>query len=234
MGAVRRRRRPVRLPREQVEAFQRRLIRWYRHHGRRLPWRRTRDPYRILVSEVMLQQTQVERVRSFYPRFLRRYPTVEHLAEAGAAEVREAWDGLGYYARARHLHETAKRVVAQHGGRVPDDGDVIRRLPGIGRYTAGAVLSIAYGRDAAILDTNAARVLARVFGVSTRGPKSRMQGRLWAIAEDVTPAGRADVFNQANMDLGATICRARLPECPRCPVRAICRVGGRADQGCGG
>jgi A/G-specific adenine glycosylase len=224
--AVRKQLRPVRLPREQVQAFQRRLIRWYGRHGRNLPWRRTRDPYRILVSEVMLQQTQVERVRTFYRRFLQRYPTIETLAEAGAAEVRESWDGLGYYARARNLHETAKRVVAQHDGRVPDDADTIRRLPGIGRYTAGAVLSIAYRHDAAIVDTNAARVLARVFGLSTRGSKSRVQRRLWSVAEVVTPTGRADVFNQAIMDLGATVCRARQPDCPRCPVRAVCRVAG--------
>jgi len=215
--------RRVRLPSEQVEDFQRRLIRWYRRRGRDLPWRRTRDPYRILVSEIMLQQTQVERVRSFYARFVRRYPSIEDLANAGAGEVREAWDGLGYYARARHLHATAKRVMIEHDGRLPDDPVTIRALPGIGRYTAGAVLSFAFGRDAAILDTNAARVLARVFGVSVRGSRARLQRRLWGVAEDVTPAGRADVFNQAIMDLGATVCRARQPECRRCPVRRACR-----------
>jgi len=177
----------------------------------------------------MLQQTQVDRVRDFYHRFVSRYPTIEDLAEAGAGEVREAWEGLGYYARARNLHATAKRVVSEHDGRLPDDADTIRRLPGVGRYTAGAVLSIAYGRDAAILDTNAARVLARVFRVSARGSKSRAQRRLWAVAEAVTPAGRADVFNQAIMDLGATVCRARRPECPRCPVRGVCRVGQAAS-----
>jgi len=215
------------LPSEQVEDFQRRLIRWYRRRGRDLPWRRTRDPYRILVSEIMLQQTQVDRVRAFYRRFLHRYPTIEDLAGAGAGEVREAWDGLGYYARARNLHETAKRVVRDHDGRLPEDPDAIRRLPGIGRYTAGAVLSIAFGQDAAILDTNAARVLARVFGVAHGGSKSRTQRRLWGVAEAVTPAGQADVFNQAIMDLGATVCRARQPDCSACPVRTVCRVGRR-------
>ena len=177
----------------------------------------------------MLQQTQVDRVRDFYRRFVRRYPTIEDLAEAGAGEVREAWDGLGYYARARNLHATAKQVVSDHGGRLPNDPTTIRRLPGIGRYTAGAVLSIAYGRDEAILDTNAARVLARVFGVRAHVSKSATHRRLWAIAEAVTPVGHADVFNQAIMDLGATVCRARQPECPRCPVRRLCRVGGRAE-----
>jgi A/G-specific adenine glycosylase len=146
-----------------VRRFQRRLLRWYRAHGRSLPWRRTRDPYRILVSEVMLQQTQVDRVKTYYGDFLRRYPTFEDLAGAAEPAVREAWDGLGYYARARNLHATARLVVGTYAGRLPDDRTALRQLPGIGRYTAGAVLSIAYGRDEAILDTNAARVLQRMF-----------------------------------------------------------------------
>jgi len=212
-----------RLDAEQVRQFQRRLIRWYARHGRDLPWRRTRDPYRILVSEVMLQQTQVDRVLGYYEPFLRRYPTFEDLARSSEFEVREAWDGLGYYARARNLHRTAQEVSTTHGGKLPDDPEAIRRLPGIGRYTAGAVLSFAYNRDAAILDTNAARVLRRVFGVRLRGTQSRLHSRLWQIAEAVTPAGRADRFNQAIMDLGATLCRVRRPECPRCPVRTYCR-----------
>jgi A/G-specific adenine glycosylase len=206
-----------------VRQFQQRLLRWYRRHGRDLPWRRTRDPYRILVSEVMLQQTQVERVLSYYGPFLKRYPSIETLAASTEPEVREAWDGLGYYARARNLHRTAQEVTDKHGGRIPAEPHLIRRLPGIGRYTAGAVLSFAYHKDAAILDTNAARVLTRVFGVRGRGSKSQLQRRLWVIAEAVTPAGKADSFNQAIMDLGATICRARMPECRRCPVRLQCR-----------
>jgi len=128
---------------EQVCQFQRRLIRWYGRHGRDLPWRRTRDPYRILVSEVMLQQTQVERVLDYYEPFLRRYPTIESLAHSSEFEVREAWEGLGYYARARNLHRTAQQVTRAHGGKLPDEPEAIRRLPGIGRYTAGAVLSFA-------------------------------------------------------------------------------------------
>ncbi len=210
----------------QVRHLQRRLLRWYRRHGRDLPWRRTRDPYHILVSEVMLQQTQVERVLEYYPRFLRRYPSLEALAHASAFEVREAWEGLGYYARARNLHRTAHLVTTEHGGKLPDDPQRIRRLPGIGRYTAGAVLSFAYGRDAAILDTNAARVLRRVFGVRARGRKRSLQARLWQLAEAVTPSGQAPDFNQAIMDLGATVCRARVPECRRCPVRACCKAAG--------
>lgn len=213
----------LRPPIAQTRHLQTQLLRWYRRNGRDLPWRRTSDPYRILVSEVMLQQTQVDRVVGHYETFLRRYPTIAALAAAADTEVREAWDGLGYYARARNLHQTARRVVADCDGRIPDDPVAIRRLPGIGRYTAGAVLSIAFGRDAAILDTNAARVLARFFGVRTRGSRARTQARLWSLAEAVTPAGRAGDFNQAIMDLGATVCRARQRQCPLCPVRTACR-----------
>jgi A/G-specific adenine glycosylase len=212
-----------RLDSAQVHEFQRRLLRWYARHGRDLPWRRTRDPYHILVSEVMLQQTQVERVLGYYGRFLRRYPTIEALAASPEPEVREAWEGLGYYARARNLQRTAQQVATQHGGKLPDDPESIQRLPGIGRYTAGAVLSFAFRRDAAILDTNAARVLQRVFRVRRSTSKSRLQRRLWEIAEAVTPAGKADRFNQAIMDLGATVCQARTPHCPRCPIRNHCR-----------
>jgi A/G-specific adenine glycosylase len=216
-----------RLDPAQVADFQRRLLRWYGRHGRDLPWRRTRDPYHILVSEVMLQQTQVDRVLGYYEPFLRRYPTIEALASSSEPQVREAWEGLGYYARARNLHRTAQEVTAQHGGKLPDDPEAIQRLPGIGRYTAGAVLSFAYRKDAAILDTNAARVLRRVFAVRRSTSKSRLQRRLWDIAEAVTPAGKADRFNQAIMDLGATVCHARNPECPRCPVRNPCRSAGK-------
>ncbi|MFN8625889.1 MAG: A/G-specific adenine glycosylase [Candidatus Binatia bacterium] len=206
-----------------VRQFRRRLLRWYTCHGRDLPWRRTRDPYRILVSEVMLQQTQVDRVIGYYPRFLQRYPTIDSLAHASSFEVREAWEGLGYYARARNLHRTAQRVTANHGGKLPADLDTIQTLPGIGRYTAGAVLSFAYGQRAAILDTNAARVLSRVFAIRRRPPKGRWWQRLWNLAEAVTPARGADRFNQAIMDLGATVCRARAPQCRHCPVRTCCR-----------
>jgi len=212
---------------EQVREFQRRLIRWYARHGRDLPWRRTRDPYRILVSEIMLQQTQVERVLDYYEPFLQRYPTIETLAAAAEFQVREAWDGLGYYARARNLHRTAQHVTREHGGRLPDDALTIQRLPGIGRYTAGAVLSFAFGKDAAILDTNAARVLTRVFAVRQRAAKTRLLQKLWDIAEAVTPVGKADRFNQAIMDLGATVCRARNPMCTHCPVRSCCRSASR-------
>jgi A/G-specific adenine glycosylase len=208
-----------------VRRFQRLLLAWYRANGRKLPWRRTRDPYRILVSEIMLQQTQVERVKGFYRRFVRQYPSFADLAAADEPRVREAWDGLGYYARARNLQRTARIVVDEHAGRLPADAQVMRQLPGIGRYTAGAVLSIAYGQDEPILDTNAARVLQRWFGVRARGGKSALHRRLWELAARVTPAGAAGDFNQAIMDLGATICQARRTDCPACPVRRGCATG---------
>ncbi len=220
--APRRRRRPAsRIDRTRVASFQRALLAWYARHGRDLPWRRTRDPYAILVSEVMLQQTQVRRVLEYYPRFLARYPTVADLAAASAPAVRESWDGLGYYRRAANLQRTAQQVAERHGGRFPDDVGALRQLPGIGRYTAGAVASFAFGRDVPILDTNAARVLARVFGAGRRRGRT---ARLWALAETTLPAGRAYEFNQAIMDLGALVCRARRPTCPACPVRRACRA----------
>ena len=199
--------------------FQRALLRWYARHGRDLPWRRTRDPYAILVSETMLQQTQVARVLEYYPRFLRRYPTVEALAVATPTAVRESWDGLGYYRRAVNLRRTAALVAERHGGRFPADLAALQSLPGIGRYTAGAVAAFAFGQDAPILDTNAARVLSRVFGPGRRRGRTR---RLWALAERAIPTGRGYAFNQAIMDLGALVCRARRPACPACPVRRAC------------
>jgi A/G-specific adenine glycosylase len=206
----------------QVKAFQTRLLRWFREHGRDLPWRRTRDPYKILVSEVMLQQTQVERVREYYERFLREYPTIQDLASANPARVRDSWDGLGYYARARNLHAAARMVVGQHEGRVPRHLEEVLALPGVGRYTAGAVLSFAYGKPAPILDTNVRRVLGRVFVLRRASRPAAAERRLWALAEAVIPSGEAWAFNQALMDFGATVCTARSPRCTKCPIRQMC------------
>ncbi len=201
--------------------FRRRLLAWYTRHHRRLPWRGVRDPYAVLVSEIMLQQTQVARVLDYYPRFLARYPTCEALAAAPADAVRESWEGLGYYARARNLHAAARRVVAEWGGQVPERPDDLRRLPGIGRYTAGAVASLAYGSPVAAVDTNAVRVLARVFGL--RGPRgTRRTRRVWELAEALVPPRRPADWNQALMDLGAVFCTARAPRCPTCPVHTTC------------
>ena len=203
-----------------LRALQRRLIEWYKKHGRDLPWRRTRDPYAILVSEIMLQQTQVSRVMVYYERFLERYPTVEDLASADEGEVRESWEGLGYYRRARNLQRASQEIVGKHKGRFPRTHEDLTALPGIGDYTAGAVRSFAFRHDAAILDTNAARVLSRFFALSLEQQTDRF---LWNVAHQVTPTGQAYIFNQAIMDLGATICVARTPRCGVCPVRTICR-----------
>lgn len=209
-------------------SFTRRLLRWYRRAGRRLPWRTTRDPYRILVSEFMLQQTQVSRVTQYYDRFLGRYPTIRDLARAPQRTVREAWDGLGYYRRAVNLRRLAQAVVKSPGGSLPRDVAALERLPGVGPYTAAAVASFAYERRVLPIDTNVARVLGRVFGRPVTAG-SRARARLRQLAEQILPRrGRvAWEFNQAMMDLGATVCRARRPNCPQCPVRLSCRTGRR-------
>jgi A/G-specific adenine glycosylase len=218
------------LDREVLRMFQTRLLCWFRKNGRDLPWRRTRDPYEILVSEVMLQQTQVDRVRGYYARFLREYPTARHLSAAHPARVRESWEGLGYYARARNLHAAARTVTEQHGGQFPRRLEEIMALPGVGRYTAGAVLSFAYGEPAPVLDTNVRRVLRRVF--VRRGAKStaRLDRRLWALAEAVIPAKQVWAFNQALMDFGAIVCAARAPKCGNCPIKSICVFHDRAAR----
>lgn len=213
-------------------SFKRRLLHWFRHHARPLPWRGTRDPYAVLVSEFMLQQTQVSRVLDFYPRFLDRFPTLERLARARPRAVREAWEGLGYYRRAANLHALAHTVVTDHGGAIPQHPDDLRRLPGVGRYTAGAVAAFAFERRVAAVDTNVRRVLGRVF---RRGGRDR-EKRLWKLAERLLPRSRraAWEFNQALMDLGATICVARQPKCPTCPVRVACLTGnGKRETGTG-
>jgi A/G-specific adenine glycosylase len=207
--------------------FQRALLRWYARHQRPLPWRRTRDPYRILVSEIMLQQTQVVRVEEYYRRFLGRYPTIAALAAARPAAVRDAWAGLGHYARARNLHAAARHVARTMGGRLPADPADLARLPGIGRYTAAAVASIAFGRDVGTVDTNVARVLSRAFRLAGRAGTAPRTAAVWRAVDRMVPSGRASDWNQALMDLGATVCVARVPRCERCPVRPACLTGRR-------
>jgi A/G-specific adenine glycosylase len=228
-AARRRRRHPAvgePLPDPRVAlALSRKLRAWFRRHGRDLPWRRTRDPYRILVSELMLQQTQVSRVLDYYARFLERFPTLESLASARPARVREAWEGLGYYARARNLHRLAREVTAgATAPALPATPEDLVRLPGVGSYTAGAVASFAYERRAALVDTNVARVLARVFSPAIDPRTDRGRRHAWRIAERVLPrTGKsAWVHNQALMELGALICTARIRHCTRCPVAALC------------
>ena len=214
--------------------FRRRLLRWFRRHGRDLPWRRTRDPYHIVVSEFMLQQTQVSRVEAYYHRFLERYPSIDALAAAPAAMVRESWEGLGYYRRAVNLHRLAQTVVEEHGGVVPDDPETLLRLPGVGRYTAGAVACFAYERVTPAVDTNVRRVIRRAFHPGLRGAVAAR--RVWETAALLVPdhGKRAWGFNQAIMELGALVCTARVARCRECPVRAACLTGKRAGAGTAG
>ena len=198
------------------------LLRWYRRARRDLPWRHTSDPYRVWISEAMLQQTRVETVIPYYHRFLDRFPDVAALAGAELDDVLGAWQGLGYYSRARNLKRAAEHVVECCGGELPDTADALRELPGVGRYTAGAVASIAFDRPEPIVDGNVARVLSRFHGL-TEDPKSRAgQKRLWEEAERLVRGRSPGDLNQALMELGATVCTPRSPECPRCPVRADC------------
>jgi len=210
--------------------FSRAVRKWFRKNGRALPWRETRDPYRVLVSEAMLQQTQVSRVVDFYDRFLERFPSLEALAKAPPKRVRESWEGLGYYARARNLHALSRQV-----SEVPSEPAELRALPGIGPYTAGAVASFAFERRAALVDTNVARVLRRAFAPRANFKTARGQKKLWAIAEEILPrTGKATwTHNQALMELGALVCTARVAKCGECPVRPHCRTGGKRESGRG-
>ena len=202
--------------------FRRRLLEWYRKHGRDLPWRRTSDPYHILVSEVMLQQTQVDRVLPKYAEWLEKYPSLDALAGAPIADVADTWRPLGYNVRPKRLHEIARESVARYGGQLPSDEATLLSFKGIGEYTAGAVLSFAFGQRKAILDTNVARVLYRVF-VGKGDPKAHaMKRHLWSVSRAVLPARHVFDFNQALMDFGATLCSARKPACGRCPLRSAC------------
>jgi A/G-specific adenine glycosylase len=198
------------------------LLSWYRENQRELPWRQTRDPYAIWVSEIMLHQTQVTTALPYYRRFLARFPTVFDLAQALLEEVLKAWEGLGYYARARNMHCAAQSIVAEFGGRIPDGYDALRRLPGIGDYTAGAILSIAFGQDRAAVDGNVLRVLSRVLHVTTDIADPATKRQIETLAAHLLPPGEAGDFNQALMDLGATVCLPRRPRCLICPLPTVC------------
>ncbi len=206
--------------------FVRRLLRWYARWGRDLPWRRTRDPYRILVSEIMLQQTPVARVLPKYREWLRRYPTWQTLARASAREVREVWYPLGYNARPVRLRNIARVVLRRHGGQLPASREALLRLDGIGPATAGAVLTFAFGRAEPVVDTNVRRVLSRVF----YGGGAVPDRVLWTLAGALVRRRDAYALNQALMDLGATVCTARRPRCPTCPVRGVCAAYARGNS----
>ena len=216
--------------------FGRRLRAWYRRSARDLPWRRTRDAYRILVSELMLQQTQVSRVVPKYHEFLNTFPSLGHVARATPDRVMEAWAGLGYYARARNLHKLAAHVTSEGRrprAKLPAEPHELRALPGIGAYTAGAVASFAYGKRAALVDTNVARVLSRVFAPHLSPKRPRDLTVIWRIAERGLPrTGSATwTHNQALMELGALVCTARVAHCARCPVRTVCATARDARAG---
>jgi A/G-specific adenine glycosylase len=205
------------------QRFRRRLLTWYRANGRDLPWRRTSDPYHILVSEVMLQQTQVDRVLPKYHEWLDRYPSLAALATADERDITNTWRPLGYNIRPRRLHAIARESVERYGGELPSDEATLRSFKGIGAYTAGAIRSFAFGQRAAILDTNVARVLYRVF-IGRGDPKAHaMRKQLWALSEALVPHKHVFDFNQGLMDFGATVCAARKPRCATCPMTRFCR-----------
>ncbi len=204
-------------------AFAEALLEWFDRAGRtHLPWQQDRTPYRVWVSEIMLQQTQVGTVIPYYERFIKRFGTVHELAAAPSDEVLHLWTGLGYYARARNLHKAAQIIVEQHSGHFPGTIEAVQALPGIGRSTAGAILSLACEQRHPILDGNVKRVLARYFGIEGFPGERRTEQRLWALADANTPAHRVSSYTQAIMDFGATLCTRTRPQCPSCPVQGAC------------
>jgi A/G-specific adenine glycosylase len=209
---------------EHVDRLRRKLLDWYDRHRRQLPWRDVSDPYRVWISEVMLQQTQVTTVLPYYERFLRRFPTLADLAAAPLDDVLKTWEGLGYYARARNLHAAAGQVMADHGGRLPETYTDLRALSGFGDYTAGAVASIAFGERVPAVDGNVKRVLARLLAITEDVTRSGTARRLRAIAADLVPPDRPGNFNQALMELGATLCTPASPRCLLCPVSSECEA----------
>jgi len=207
---------------DQSRVFVRKLLIWYKKAARELPWRDTRNPYAILVSEFMLQQTQVSRVLEYFPRFMARFPTIDVLARSRPKAVMEQWDGLGYYARAANLHALARVVRTTMAGKLPDNPEELEKLPGVGRYTAGAVACFAYEKAVPAVDTNVKRVLSRAFEPND----------VWKLAERIMPRDgkRAWKFNQAMMELGALVCTARAPKCQDCPVKNHCRYTARLNS----
>ncbi len=198
------------------------LLDWYDRNARKLPFRGIADPYAVWVSEIMLQQTRVETVIPYFQRWMEQFPTILGLASSAEQDVLKAWEGLGYYSRARNLWKAAQQVVERYGGKLPSDIKELESLPGIGRYTAGAIASIAFGQDQPALDGNIRRVLARVFNMDLPARSPQGEARLWELAREHLPPGRAGDFNQAVMDLGTAICTPRAPNCPVCPLNSVC------------
>ena len=207
-----------------IDEFRRGLLGWYANHKRQLPWRDAGEPYRVWLSEIMLQQTRVDQMRSYFERFVAAFPTVEDLAAASEDEVLKAWEGLGYYARARNLQRAARRIVEEHGGVIPEQYDDLLALPGVGPYTAAAVSSIAYDADHPVLDGNVTRVLCRILMIEEDPRRAAVRAELIAAGERLLAPGRAGDFNQAMMELGARVCTPRGPQCGHCPVVDLCRA----------
>jgi A/G-specific adenine glycosylase len=205
------------------------LLSWAESALRDLPWRQERTPYRVWVSEIMLQQTRVETVIPYYERWMSRFPTTEALAQAELGEALKCWEGLGYYARCRNLHRAAQTLVREHEGRLPSSREELLALPGIGPYTVGAILSLAFGQDAAVLDGNVRRVLSRLYAIDNDPRDSKTRRMLWNEAESLVPPGSAGRFNEALMDLGATVCTPRGPRCPHCPLGDVCEAYALGD-----
>ncbi len=202
--------------------FRKNLLAWYRESNRPLPWRRTRDPYAIWISEVLLQQTRVNTAIGYYERFLDRFPTLTDLAEAPIEAILQVWEGLGYYGRARNLHRAARILRDEFQGRIPCEPEALEKLPGIGPYTAAAIASIAFDKNVAVLDGNVTRVLCRAVGIQEAPNHPSTQRRLKKTADSLLPEGHAAVFNQAVMELGALVCKPTRPDCPECPVKEAC------------
>lgn len=213
-----------------VNPFSENLLDWYARNARHLPWRNSSDAYAVWISEIMLQQTRVETVVPYFERWMKRFPMMRHLASASEQEVLTLWEGLGYYSRARNLHKTARMVIEQHAGELPQDLPALQKLPGIGRYTATAIASMAFGQDAATLDGNLKRIFARLYDFDQPVDTPAAEKCLWMWVEVQLPVGRAGEYNQALMDLGAMICLPRKPRCPICPLTGFCLSRQRGTQ----
>lgn len=206
------------------------LLRWYARHKRDLPWRHTRDPYKIWVSEIMLQQTQVATVIPYYERWLKAFPTLSSLARAPLSKALELWAGLGYYRRVRMFHQAVRHLLENAKGIIPETSKALKELPGIGRYTAGAIASIAFGEKTPVLDGNVMRILTRIFAIPQSIDKPATLEKLWSLSADLLPATNPGNLNQALMELGATVCYPSAPQCPRCPVRSLCAAHKKGEE----
>ncbi len=215
---------PALLEADWKRSFRRKLLAWYKCHARDLPWRRSSDPYQVWISEVMLQQTQVETVRGYFERFIAAFPSVGKLASAEEQQVLKLWEGLGYYRRARSLHAAAKVVVEEHDAEMPRDVATLQTLPGVGRYTAGAIVSIAYDKPAPILEANTIRLFTRLTAYGGEPTKAAGQRYLWGFAEEILPKKNAARLNQAMMELGSIVCSPTEPQCSECPVESLCQA----------